>query len=170
MAAITASTIPDLQHKGNIDKWKIAVKSVGAETFYQGALVYADDTNGGAQTTPVLGAAPPDITDSLIGICAKTVTTTAAGQMVEIYCGGLWGIVCTTTVVEGDVGDVLLMDMGTTTTDNPADLVTGVAATPGDGDILFGKIIAVDSNDTTRCWARLTPCSRYDATATLGWG
>lgn len=160
MAALTTGA--DVQHKGNIEKWKLAVKAVGADTFYRGALVYGDAANGKAQAVPAAG-------DVLLGVCAKTTVATAADQMIEIYAGGLWGFACATTVVEGDVGDVLVMDVGTTTTDNPADLVTGAAATLADDDILFGKILAVDHNDSTRSWAMLTPGYIYDATGVLGW-
>ena len=158
MAALTGSV--DLQHKGNLDKWKLSVKAVGADTFYAGALVYGDATNGKAQAVPVA-------TDYLLGICAKTKVVTAADQMVEIYTGGLWAIPCTVAIVEGDVGDVLIMNIGTTQSDNPADLVTGTAATTGANDPLFGKILAVDATDVTRCWAMLTPGWIYSTT--LGW-
>ena len=120
MAALTGGA--DLQHKGNLEKWKLSVKAVGADTFYRGALVYGDATNGKAQAVPAAG-------DVLLGVGAKTVVAAAADELVEIYTGGLWGFACTVAVVEGDVGDILIMDIGTTQTDNPADLVTGTAAT-----------------------------------------
>jgi len=160
MAALTAAV--DLQHKGNLEKWKLSVKCVGADTFYAGALVYGDATNGKCQAVPAAG-------DVLLGICAKTTTTTAANQLVPIYTGGLWAMACTVAVVEGDVGDVLIMDISAAQTDNPADCVTGAAATLADNDILVGKILAVDANDATRCWVMLTPGYIYDATGVLGW-
>jgi hypothetical protein len=169
MAALTGSA--DLQHKGNLDKYKLSVKCIGADTFYMGALVYADITNGKAQSVPASGGNWAD-TDKLIGICAKTTVTTAADQMVEIYTGGLWAIPGAVAVVEGDVGDVLVIDADGgvgAMSDNPADGVTGTAATLADGDILIGKILAVDATDATRCWVRLQPGWNYEATGVLGW-
>jgi len=166
MAALT--TAVHHEHKGNLDKWKIGVKAIGADTFYAGALVYADVTSGKAQVTAATGGNWAD-TDKFIGICAKTTVVTAADQLVEIYTGGLWSFLCDTTPVEGDVGDVLCMEADTLLTDNPADLATGAAAGLDDGDPLIGKIIAIDARDSNYCWVAIDPGWNYEATGVLGW-
>ena len=156
--AMTADA--DHPHKGNLDDHKIAVKAVGGDTFYKGALVYADAATGKAQvSTPAAG-------DVFLGICAKQVVATAADDLVEIYTGGLWALNMTTPV-EGDVGDVCCMDVTGTPTDNAADAVTGVDATLAANDILIGKILAIDIEETTRAWVMLEPGWIYSTT--LGW-
>jgi hypothetical protein len=158
MAAMTADA--DHPHKGNLDEYKIAVKAVGADTFYKGALVYGDAANGKAQVTvPAAG-------DVFLGICAKQVVATAADDLVEIYAGGLWALNFTTPA-EGDVGDVCVSDVTGTPTDNVADAVTGADATLAANDILIGKILAIDVEETTRGWVLLQP--GYIYSATLGW-
>lgn len=159
MADLSADV--DLPHKGNLDEYKISVKAVGADTFYKGAFVFGDAANGKAQvTTPGAG-------DVFLGICSKQVVATAADDLVEIYAGGLWAIPFV-GVAEGDVGDVCIVDIaGGTSSDNPADSVAGADATVAVNDILIGKILAVDIEETTRGWVQLRPGWIYSAT--LGW-
>ncbi|RLB49615.1 MAG: hypothetical protein DRI90_24370, partial [Deltaproteobacteria bacterium] len=148
MAALTAGV--DLPHKGNLDAYKIAVKAIGADTFYKGAIVYADAANGKAQVSvPAAG-------DVFLGICAETVVATAADDLVEIYTGGLWALNFATPA-EGDVGDVCVMDIGGSPTDNIEDAETGADATLAADDILIGKILAIDTEETTRAWVQLRP-------------
>jgi len=158
MGALTADT--DHPHKGNLDEFKISVKAVAGDTFYKGALVYGDATNGKAQVTvPAAG-------DVFLGICAKQVVATAADDLVDIYTGGLWALNMTTPV-EGDVGDVCIMDVTGSPTDNAADAVTGTDATLAANDILIGKILAIDVEETSRAWVQVRPGMIYSAT--LGW-
>ena len=69
MAALTADV--HIPHLGT--PTKIAVKAVGADTFFAGALVFADGTNGKAQVVPAA-------TDAFLGICAKQVVAAAARE------------------------------------------------------------------------------------------
>lgn len=160
MAALTGAA--HHEHKGNLAGGKLAVKAIGADTFYAGAIVYGDGTNGKAQVVPAA-------TDVFLGICAKTVVVTAADQLVEIYTTGLWKVLNDTTVVEGDVGDVLIQDSDGTFTDNMADCVTAAAAGIDDDNVLIGKILAVDANDSNYCWVAIEPGWIYEATGVLGW-
>jgi len=158
MAALSADV--DHPHKGNLEDYKISVKAVGADTFYKGACVYADAATGKAQVSV------PEAGDVFLGICAKQVVATAADDLVDIYAGGLWALNMTTPA-EGDVGDACFMDISGTRTDNPADAIF-----PGDqalaaNDILIGKLLAIDVEETTRGWVLLQPGWIYSAT--LGW-
>ena len=158
MAALTADT--DHPHKGSLDDCKLAVKAVGADTFFKGAFVFGDATNGKAQVTA------PAAGDVFLGICAKQVVAAAADDLVDIYTGGLWALNMATPV-EGDVGDVCIIDITGTPTDNPADAVTGTDATTAVNDLLIGKILAIDIEETTRAWILIQPGMIYSAT--LGW-
>ena len=158
MAALTADA--PMPHKGHLTK--IGVKCVGADTFYEGALVYGDATDGKAQAT-----ATTTEDDVFLGICARNITTTAANQIVEVYVDGLWAFRPTVAIVEGDVGDVLIIDDSATLSDNPADCVTGAAATTAVHDILIGKIIAIDITETDRAWVKIKP--GYNYVAASGW-
>jgi len=159
MAAMAADA--DHPHKGNLEEYKIAVKAVGADTFYKGALVFGDAANGKAQvTTPAAG-------DVFLGICAKQVVATAADDLVEIYTGGLWALNFETPA-EGDVGDVCVVNIDDAgRSDNVTDAMTGADATLAANDILIGKILAIDTEETTRGWVLLQP--GYIYSATLGW-
>ena len=147
-------------HIGNVSAFKLGVKCVVADTFYAGALVYGDAGTGLAQVSvPAAG-------DVLLGICAKTRTTTAANQIVEIYTRGLFALPIETPA-EGDVGDVAVVDIDDGgRTDNPTDAMTGADATLAANDILVGKIVAINATDTSRAWVDLQPGWIYSA---LGW-
>ena len=159
MAALTADV--DHPHKGNLDEYKLSVKAVGADTFYKGACVYGDAATGKAQVSV------PDAGDVFLGICAKQVVATAADDLVEIYTGGLWALNFETPA-EGDVGDVCVVDIDDAgRTDNVTDAMTGADATLAANDILIGKIIAIDVEETTRGWVLIQPGWIYDTL--LGW-
>jgi hypothetical protein len=157
MAALTADV--DHPHKGNLDEWKLSVKAVGADTFYKGALVYGDAATGKAQVT---NAAAGDV---FLGICAKQVVATAADDLVDIYCGGLWALTYLTPT-EADIGDVLYADIAAAT-DNVTDCQTAADAAVAANDIMIGKVLAIDIEETTRAWVLLQPGWIYSAT--LGW-
>jgi hypothetical protein len=155
MAALTADV--HIPHLGT--PTKIKVKAVGADTFYAGALVFADGTNGKAQVVPAA-------TDSFLGICAKQVVVSAADELVEIYVDGIWALAFT-GVAEVDVGQTVVVDMTGTLSDNEADLVSAADATIVAGDILIGKCIGINEEETTRGWVMLhTPSGVANV---LGW-
>ncbi len=127
---------------------KIAIKAVGADTFYAGALVFADGTNGKAQAVPAA-------TDSFLGICVKQVVAAAADDLVEIYIDGVWALQFA-GAAEVDVGTGVFVDIGGgALTDNETDLVSGADATPVAGDILIGKCIGLAGFDSSRGWVQL---------------
>lgn len=144
MAALSADT--HLQHKGNLDWCKLTVKAVGADTFYAGALVFGDATNGKAQVTCGSG-------DTFLGICAKQVVATAADDPVEIYTAGLWALPVT-GAAEGDVGEFVCVDISANS-DNPADLVVFADLTPATNDLAIGEFKGVDINNTSLAWVQL---------------
>jgi hypothetical protein len=156
MAALTADV--HIPHLGT--PTKIAVKAVAADTFYAGALVFADGTTGKAQVVPAA-------TDSFLGICAAQVVATAADDLVEIYVDGIWALAFT-GVAEVDVGQTVVVDMsGGALSDNEADLVSAADATIVAGDILIGKCIGINQEDTSRGWVQLhTPSGIANV---LGW-
>ena len=157
MAALAADTL--MPHKGT--PTKLSVACTGADVFYKNAIVYADAA-GTAQVTAPAGAGG----DYFLGICAEQVTTTAAGDLVDIYVDGLFAIAFLTPD-EADVGDVCVADISGTPTDNQADLETGADATLVGNDILIGKILAIDAEETTRGWVQIQPGWIYSAA--LGW-
>jgi len=156
MAALTADV--DIPHLGT--PTKLSVKCVGADTFFKGALVFADGTNGKAQAVPAA-------TDSFLGICAENTVTTAADELVPIYLDGVWALAFT-GVAEVDVGQTVVVDMTGTLSDNETDLVSAADATIVAGDILVGKCVGINETDTTRGWVMLhTPSGVANV---LGWG
>jgi len=157
MAALAVDI--DSPHKGPLTK--LTVKAVGADTFYKGAFVFGDAANGKAQVTA------PATGDVFLGVCAEQVVATAADDPVDIYVEGTFAFAMATPV-EGDVGDVCVVDIaGGTNTDNPADAVTGNDATLAATDILIGKILAIDIEETTRAWVKIDPGWIYSTT--IGW-
>lgn len=156
MAALTADV--HIPHLGN--PTKIAVKAIGADTFYAGALVFADSANGKAQVVPA-------VNDSFLGICAKQVVAAAADDLVEIYIDGVWALAFT-GAAEVDVGQVVVVDIGEgTLSDNEADLVSAADATVAATDILIGKCVGLNRDETTRGWVQLhTPSGIANV---LGW-
>ena len=156
MAALTADV--DHPHKGPLTK--LAVKAIGADTFYKGALVYADAANGKAQVSvPATG-------DVFIGICAEQVVATAADDLVDIYVDGLWSLNVTTPAV-ADVGLAFFMNVDGTPTDNANDAIQPGDAALANTDILIGKLLAIDSDDSTRGWFRIDVGWIYDDA--IGW-
>jgi len=157
MAALSADThVPVVG--SNVTKY--AFKAVGADTFFRGALVFGDATNGKAQvTTPAAG-------DVFLGVCVKQTVAAAADDLVECYITGTFAFAMATPA-EGDVGDVMVVDVTGTASDNQADAVTGADATLAANDILIGKISAISNEDTTRAIVTINPGWIYSAT--LGW-
>lgn len=152
MAALTADA--NLQHKGT--PTKIAIPAVaGGDTFYAGALVYADATAGLAQVVPASG-------DVLLGICAKQ-TVAAAGDLVEVYVDGVWSIPYASAAV-GDSDAIIGLNIGTTQSDNPADLTAMAIAALATGDIMFGKMICMNAEETAHAWVHLTAGWIWDDT------
>ena len=157
MAALTADV--DHPHKGNLDEYKLSIPCVAAGTFYKGAMCYGDAATGLIQVTPY-GAG-----DVFLGICSKQVVT-AIGDLVEIYTGGLWALPVTTPA-EANVGDACFQNASGAPTDNFADAIFPVDEALAANDVLIGKMIALDTEETTRAWILLQPGWIYSAT--LGW-
>src|SRR6188768_590226 len=117
MGVLTADVL--LTYKGHPQKFSHSAN--GADEFYEGALLFGD-TGGGCQVVPAAG-------DFFLGIVAYHQTVTAAGQEVEYFSDGLVLFPPCGGVTAADEGDVLIMDIGTTQSDNPADCVDATAAT-----------------------------------------
>lgn len=130
-----------------------AFSANGADTFYAGALLFAD-TAGGVQAVPAAG-------DHFVGIVTKQQIITAAGQLVEAYIDGYHHIPYTGAAA-ADEGEALYMDVTGTLSDNTADLVVG--GTAAANDILIGRVFRVESG---KAWTRLEPNKLFTAT---GWG
>ena len=155
MAALTADV--HIPHLGT--PTKLSVKAVGADTFFAGALVFADGTTGKAQVVPAA-------TDSFLGICAAQVIATAADDLVEVYVDGIHALAFT-GVAEVDVGQTVVVDMSGTLSDNEADLVSAADATIVAGDVLVGKCLGINREETTRGWVQLHTGS--GVANALGW-
>lgn len=131
MAALTASV--HLPYMGLATK--IEVPAIGADTFYAGALVYADATNGKAQVGSLAAG------DFFIGICAKKTVTTAADDLVPIYVNGVVGFPISGTT-SADIGKLTVID-ASAITDNPADVKCSADITDAANDICLGQICSV---------------------------
>lgn len=110
----------------------------GADTFYQGALVYID-AGGGVQVVPAG-------TDRFLGISIKKQVIAAATDEVEVLIDGYVWVPVGTGIAAEDEGDPLIMDITAATTDNVADCVS--AQPEGDtvlgaDDIYIGRILRV---------------------------
>lgn len=163
MAALSADV--HIPHKGT--PTKISLPATGADTFYAGALVFIDVSNNTGQVQVASLAA----TDVLAGICAKQVTTTAAGDLVEVYIDGVHALPLS-AVAATDVGSFAVCDINGTWTDNPADVVAAVDITLATNDVLVGPIIGQNTDETDKWWVRLTPGYVYDlalGTGGIGW-
>lgn len=152
------TTDVDIPHLGDVVKITVNALS-GGDTFYKGALVFADSSLGLAQVLPAAG-------DSFLGICAEN-TVAAAGDPVPIYITGTWALKFTGAAAV-DVGQTVVVDMsGGALSDNEEDLVSAADATIVAGDILVGKCIGINTADTSRGWVMLhTPSGIANA---LGW-
>ncbi len=158
MAALTADV--HIPHLGT--PTKLSVKAIGADTFFAGALVFADSANGKAQVVPATG-------DAFLGICAKQVVA-ATDDLVEIYIDGTHAIAFA-GAAEADVGNVVVIDIGGgTLTDNEADVVSAADATVAAADILIGKCVGLNADEPARGWVQLHVTSGIATSAAIGWG
>lgn len=134
---------------------KHGIPCVGADTFYAGAILYGDDTNGKCQAVPASG-------DKFVGICAEQVVATAADTIIPVY---IWGLMLIpyASAAQADVGEVCMMDISAAQTDNPADLVVG---TVGAGDIGIGRVVSIEGSAG---WV-LVDVNLGVYVATAGWG
>ncbi len=143
MGVLTADV--DLPHLGT--PTKLTVKAIaGGDTFYKGALVFADATLGLAQVLPAAS-------DKFLGICAKQVVA-AAGDDVEIDVDGIWAMLVS-GIAATDVGDAVIMDVSGTLSDNHADVVGATGATVVVTDVLIGKLLGITTEDATAGWVML---------------
>lgn len=114
---------------------KISVQCDTADIFYKGAIVW-QKAAGYATVAPSAGDRP-------IGICCAQVTTTAQGQLVDIYTQGLFSFPLGTGVTIADTGGRLIFDVSSAITDNPADTVSAEDTTLAANDATVGRIMDV---------------------------
>jgi len=114
---------------------KLGIPAVGADTFFAGALIAGDQTNGKCQ---VMGSPASTDGDTFLGICAKQKVVAAADELVEVYISGIFLIPFTGAVVT-DVGQRLFMDLDVDT-DNPGDTLIEAEITVADGDFYIGNV------------------------------
>ena len=114
---------------------KCSFSANGADTFYRGAVLYAD-TGGGVQLVPAAG-------DQIVGIVAQQVTTTAAGDEVEAYVDGVFWMPVGTNITAADEGTRIVNDMDSTQSDNVADFVSQADITVVANDQSLGYILRV---------------------------
>lgn len=114
---------------------KVSFSANGADVFYAGAIVYSD-TGGGVQVVPAAG-------DRAVGVCAKQVTTTAAGDEVEVYVDGIFWVPVGSGITAADEGSIVIHDISASQTDNWADCISLEDATLAANDIFIGQIMRV---------------------------
>jgi hypothetical protein len=116
---------------------KIPLSGNVADTYYRGAMVFCD-TGGGAQVLPATG-------DRFVGISAKNQTVVSAGDVVEVYCSGVFWVPVGTNISAADEGELLLQDISATQSDNFDDTVSFADITPAANDQVIGRILRVTS-------------------------
>jgi len=145
---------------------KISVPCGAADIFYEGAVVWVDETSPTATVSPITVA--PATGDRILGICARQVTTTAEGDLVDVYIDGTFAI-AGMSVTRNDIGDLIVFDAGTTITDNPADAVAAGDITTADNDAILGVLVSYyDSTAYVRLGGLTGQIKMADANA-IGW-
>ena len=126
-----------------------------ADTYYRGAIVYVD-TGGGSQVVPVAG-------DRCLGISPKKQVL-ATTDLAEVLVSGVIWLPVGTAVEAEDEGDLLILDISATQSDNPSDLVSAGDTTLGADDVAVGTILKVTA---TQMLVRIGDFTGrlYDATA-----
>ncbi len=143
MSALTA----DVHHPRRGATKKIVVKAIGADTFFAGALIFADSANGKAQAVPAAN-------DHFLGIVVKQVVATAADDLIEVYSEGEFSLAFA-GAAEADVGDAVVIDASGAKTDNPEDIVSAADATIAAGDILVGRCVGLNEETAAQGWVEL---------------
>jgi predicted RecA/RadA family phage recombinase len=113
---------------------KLDYECVGADIFYAGALCFIKKGTGQVQA---LAAA----SYNFAGICCKQVTTTAAGQTIELFVDGIFEVPIGTNISIADEGDLLIMDANGTLSDNCADLVANLDVTGVVTDVAVARLL-----------------------------
>ena len=110
-----------------------------ADIFYRGAVVFID-TAGGVQCLPEKG-------DRALGVIPYQQTTTAAGDEIEVIVqGNIWMPLGAGPIAVTDEGDILIVDEGTTLSDNVDDMPSAIVTTLEADDIAVGRIMRVKSD------------------------
>lgn len=113
---------------------KVDVPVEAAATYYAGQLVFRDLTHGYAVQTPASQ-------DTFIGVCAETVTVSAAGDLIPVYVAGVFGFKISGAAVTHIARPVVADASGVT--NNPDDLVTLVGLTDAADDQIIGQCVTV---------------------------
>lgn len=108
--------------------------NTATEIYYRGALVYID-TGGGVQVVPAAG-------DRFLGISPMKQSVTT-GEEVEVYVKGLFWMPLCANSSAADEGDLVVLDMGSTQSDNIADCVCATDITAATTDVIIGQILRV---------------------------
>jgi len=117
-----------------------------ADIHYGGALLFTD-TGGGVQAVPAAG-------DTFAGIVCYQQTVVTAGDPVEAYVDGLFLLPLGTNIAAADEGDLAIIDISGTLSDNPTDIVANLDVTGAANDICVGRIIQVTSEGM---WVKIEP-------------
>ena len=142
MAALAADSI--FRFKGSPTKHVFSGNV--ADIHYAGALLFTD-TAGGVQAVPANG-------DYFAGIVCYQQTVVSAGDPVEAFIDGLFLLPAGTNIAAADEGDLAIIDISGTLSNNPADIVSNLDATGAVGDIAIGRIVQVTSEGM---WVKLEP-------------
>ncbi len=157
MAALTES-VP-LQFKGTMVKDHFPCDQAG--TFYQGAILYLDDS---ANKFTVANQAAAQAGDRPVGIVASEQVTTAADDLVEAYVAGVIFLPYTSPAV-GDGGYLYIANGDFT--DNPNTLIDRSGEPAAATDAKVGQIIR---STTAGAWVLLDFKKCADAsTGVLVW-
>jgi len=122
---------------------KVGVPCSAADVFYAGAMVFSTALAEEGATT---GCLPISAASRVfMGLVATPITTTAAGQFVEIWVNGVFVVPTNGVIVVADMGKNLVLTgaVQATSTDNIQDAVVNTAILVTEN--LIGQILNVDA-------------------------
>lgn len=137
MAALSATNKATVHVQGNPD---IVRMQTTAGTFYKGAIVVFDITNG----TVINGTnAALEAGDIFAGICDEDKVTTTADPYLSVMVGATVNLYAAAPALT-DCGETVFLSLSGSS-DNPADIVVEAAAAAG--DIPIGRLMWSDGDN-----------------------
>lgn len=118
-----------------------------ADTYFRGSIVFTDAA-GGVQVTYAATL------DRVVGVSPSKQVIANIGDEVDVIVHGAIWLPVGSGIAAADEGDLLMVDISATSSDNPADAVSVTDATEALGDMIVGQIMRVTA---TQMLIFLTP-------------
>lgn len=130
MAALGANANPPPRPNPATPHLEFEYPATGADEFYRGAVI-GETTTAGTVNCVLADA------DESIGFCVQRATATAANDPIRVAITGIWWVAC----AQFATGDLWHAHAPAAASDNPADINTAGAGTPG----TLGILVHVDA-------------------------